>query len=324
MKKYRMIDLFAGAGGLTYGFWKFGFIPVETIEFWKPATITYNNYYGTNITPLDITDENLKLFLKEKWSNKIDIIIGGFPCQGYSMAGKRSNDDPRNQLYKHTLKIIEYIQPKIFCLENVKGILSFKEKDGEYVINKIVNKLSEIGYYSKFILLDASKFGVPQKRERVIFIGAKNKDKNLIDLIIEQLSTHSEKIMTTKDAIYDLVNFPEDINFNHILSNHSEKMKKKIINTTPGKSIYKYSDAFRKLDYNKPSFTVKENHGGVHLHPELPRVLTPRELARLQSFPDDYIFYGSKSDILKQIGNAVPCKLSYEIAKKIKKIFFCD
>ncbi|WGI36545.1 DNA cytosine methyltransferase [Mesomycoplasma lagogenitalium] len=165
-----------------------------------------------------------------------------------------------------------------------------------------------------------SKFGVPQKRERVIFIGAKEKYKEKIDYIINQLKNYSEPVKTTKDAIYDLLNTPEDKEFSHIFSNHSAQMKEKIINTPVGKSAMKgYSDAFRKLDYNKPSYTVKENHGGVHLHPELPRVLTPRELARLQTFPDDFLFCRNKSQILKQIGNAVPCKLSFEIAKMIKK-----
>ncbi|MDE6473246.1 MAG: DNA cytosine methyltransferase, partial [Ureaplasma sp.] len=185
------------------------------------------------------------------------------------------------------------------------------------------DKFEKIGYYSNYILLDSSNFGVPQKRERVIFIGAKKQNKKKVDNVINKLSKHTEKIVTVKEAIFDLKDKDENLEFNHIFTKHSPEMIEKIINTKIGKSAMKnFSDAWRKLDYNKPSFTVKENHGGVHIHPELPRVLTPRELARLQSFPDDFIFLGSKSEILKQIGNAVPCKLSLEIAKIIKKEFF--
>ncbi|QDY88353.1 DNA cytosine methyltransferase [Mycoplasma anserisalpingitidis] len=321
--KLKMIDLFAGAGGLTYGFYKNEFNPIETIEFWEPATKTYNINFKTDVKPLDITDDNVRNHLYNKWRNLTDIVIGGFPCQGFSMAGKRDKEDPRNQLYKYTIDVIDKVQPKCFCLENVKGILSFKEIDGVKVIEKIKKRLEDIGYYSKYILLDASNFGVPQKRERVIFVGAKLKDKDKVNKIIDALSNYKEKIVTVRDAIYDLKDKDEDKVFSHIFTKHSPEMIDKIRNTEIGKSAMKnFSDAWRKLDYEKPSFTVKENHGGVHLHPELPRVLTPRELARLQSFPDDFLFYGNKSEILKQIGNAVPCKLSLEIAKIVKKHFF--
>ena len=320
VKRKKMIDLFAGAGGLTYGFYKNGFDPVETIEFWKPATLTYNKNFHKNITPLDITSAKVRDDLKNKWENKIDLVIGGFPCQGFSLAGKRDRNDPRNQLYKYTIDVIKKTKPKMFCLENVKGILSFKESDGEKVIDKISKLFCRSGYYCKYTLLDASNFGVPQKRERVIFIGARKSNKKAVDEIINFLENHKSKIKTVKDAIKDLETKKEDPSINHIFAKHSLEMQKKILKTKAGSSaMNNFSDAFRKLDYDKPSYTVKENHGGVHIHPVLPRVLTPRELARLQSFPDDFIFLGSKSDILKQIGNAVPCKLSLIIAKKIKE-----
>lgn len=319
-KKYKMIDLFSGAGGLTYGFYISGFDPVETIEFWNTAIRTYNKNFKKNVIPSDITNFELRKSIEKKWKNNIDLIIGGFPCQGFSIAGKRNKNDPRNQLYKYTIDIIYRIKPKIFCLENVKGILSYKEIDGIKIIDKIINKLFKIGYYSKYILLDATKFSVPQKRERVIFIGSKISNKKIVDEIIDEIKNINLPLKTTKDAIYDLKDKPEDKKINHIFTNHSLYMQKKILDTPIEKSAMKnYSDSFRKLNYDKPSYTVKENHGGVHLHPELPRVLTPRELARLQTFPDKFIFEGNKSEILKQIGNAVPCKLSLEIAKIIKK-----
>lgn len=319
--KFKMIDLFAGAGGLTYGFYVEGFDPIETIEFWTPATETYNFNFKKNIKPSDITDYSLRDLIEKKYKNKIDLIIGGFPCQGFSVAGKRSKTDSRNKLYKYTIDVIDRVMPRCFVLENVKGILSYKEEDGIYVVDKITQELNNKGYYLKYTLLDSSNFGVPQKRERVIFIGAKFQDKEKVDIVIEKLNNIRRKTITVRESISDLEFVAEDKNINHIFSNHSEKMKEKFLNTPVGRSaMNNFSDSFRKLDYDKPSYTVKENHGGVHLHPIQPRVLTPRELARLQSFPDDFIFFGNKSAILKQIGNAVPCLLSNEIAKLIKKI----
>lgn len=322
MKDIKMVDLFAGAGGLTLGFVQNDFKILDTIEFWKPAVETYNFNFSTNIVPRDITDDDVRNELELKCKNKTNLVIGGFPCQGYSMAGKRDPDDQRNQLYKYTIDVIKRLQPEVFVLENVKGILSFKEKDGELVINKIINILKEQNYYARYILVDSSKFGVPQKRERVIFIGSK--DKNKVDLAIIEIAKHNEKIKTVRDAISHLENQKMDSNIpNHIFSNHTNEMKERLSKLKEGESLYgNYFDAFKRIYYDKPSPTVKENHGGVHVHPVLNRVLTPKELALLQSFPDDFVFQGTKANILKQIGNAVPVKLSYEIAKIIKKVFY--
>lgn len=161
-----------------------------------------------------------------------------------------------------------------------------------------------------------------KKRERVIFIGSK--DKNKVDLAIIEIAKHNEKIKTVRDAISHLENQKMDSNIpNHIFSNHTTEMKERLSKLKEGESLYgNYSDAFKRIYYDKPSPTVKENHGGVHVHPVLNRVLTPKELALLQSFPDDFVFQGTKANILKQIGNAFPVKLSYEIAKIIKKVFY--
>lgn len=320
----KMIDLFAGAGGLTWGFYKSGFKIVETIENWLPATLTYNKNFKTNIIPLDITSEQVKNNLK-KYHNKIDLVIGGFPCQGFSLAGKRLVTDARNKLYLDTIEVISNIKPMVAVLENVKGILSYKDETGTLVTKRIVSALKEQGFYCNFALLDTSNFGVPQKRERVIFVVSNIANQNKVDKTIEILKQFQMPKKNVKDAIYDLRHQLEDANFNHIFTKHSPEFVEKIKNTIPGESVTKkFSDAFRRLEYHKPSYTVKENHGGVHVHPEFNRVLTPRELARLQSFPDDFVFLGTKSNILKQIGNAVPPLFSKEIAKVINKVFFND
>ena len=321
-KKINMIDLFSGAGGLTLGFVKQNFYPVFTVENWQDALKTYNFNFNTNVSPKDITDLNVINEMKSINLNS-ELVIGGFPCQGFSMAGKRSKDDPRNKLYEYTVDVIVKTQPKVFVLENVKGILSYKENDGIYVVDKIRNLLTNNNYYVNYVLLDASKFGVPQKRERVIFIGSSNENKHLVDIVINNLKSTNLKIKTVREAIYDLEDKANNEVPNHIITNHSLEMKKRLWEIPEGKSLYAdYSDAFRKLYYDKPSYTVKENHGGVHVHPIKGRVLTPRELARLQSFPDDFIFLGTKSSTLKQIGNAVPVALAEVIARNIRKVFF--
>lgn len=321
--KYNLLDLFAGAGGMTLGFFQNGFKIVETIEIWKPAIETYNYNFNLSVLPSDITNSYLRKEIENKFKNKIDVIIGGFPCQGFSMAGKRSKSDPRNQLYNYTIDVIKKVRPYYFVLENVKGILSFRESDGELVVEKIKNKLRRINYYVNFILVDSSNFGVPQKRERVFFIGSNIKNKKKVDECIELIKNHKERIVTVYDAISDLENCDENVEINHIFSKHSEEMIEKIKKTPMGKSVMRnFSDAFRRLYYDRPSTTVKENHGGVHIHPIRNRVLTPRELARLQSFPDNFLFKSNKANILKQIGNAVPPKLAFEISKITKKVFY--
>ncbi|WP_426461347.1 DNA cytosine methyltransferase [Mycoplasma hafezii] len=325
MSKHKIIDLFAGAGGLTYGFYHNDFEIVETVEFWQPAVDTYNLNYGTKVTTTDITQEGLVQEIANNWKGIADVVIGGFPCQGYSMAGRRDPHDDRNQLYKYTINLIGLTQPKVFVLENVKGILSFKEHDGVLVTEKILKMLDDYGYYAKFQLVDASKFGVPQKRERVIFIGAPKKDSDKVDQVINMIQNYQVNEQTVFASISDLEDKPENYLPNHIFTKHTSEMIEKLKNTPCGKSPMKnYSDAFRRLYYDRPSYTVKENHGGVHVHPKLNRVLTPRELARLQSFPDDFVFCSTKSNILKQIGNAVPPLLSKRIAKMVKKVFFED
>ncbi|AJQ45546.1 cytosine methyltransferase [Ureaplasma diversum] len=322
MKNKKIVDLFAGAGGLTMGFVQNGFEIVDTIEFWNDAVQTYNHNFKTTIVPKDITSTPIREELETKHANKVGLVIGGFPCQGYSIAGKRSLDDERNQLYIYTIDVIKRLHPDVCVLENVKGILSFKEKDNELVVDKMIKKMNEIGYYTRCILVDSSKFGVAQKRERVIFIASPINKKDKVDEVIKKIGSVNLPTVSTKDAISHLEQTKENKAINHIFTNHSESMISKMSTLKEGESLYKnYSDAFRRIYYDKPSPTIKENHGGVHIHPKLNRVLTPKEMALLQSFPDDFIFLGTKSSILKQIGNAVPVKLSYEIAKIIKETY---
>lgn len=203
-----------------------------------------------------------------------------------------------------------------------KNILKFRM----HVTDIIKDRFKKMGYNVIMKLLNSANYGVPQKRERVIFIGVKKNLKKDMSFPNPTHSNDKESLLpqwvTVKNAIDDLKNMDENKDIQQIYTNHSKNIVEKIKKTPIGSSMNpKYTEAFFRCDPNKPSNTVKENHGGVFLHYEKPRVMTPRELARLQSFPDDFIFKGSKSCMLVQLGNAVPCKLGQAIAKEVKKKF---
>ncbi len=393
MKKPKVIDLFSGCGGFSKGFESAGFENIISNDFWEPAgkTFSHNHKLGKFILG-DITQSSVK---KEIINNSkgCHVIVGGPPCQAYSMAGIRNVDDPRGKLFEDYLKIVRKIQPKYFVIENVKGLLSMEhdkpglnptdqrklnkikkleklkdslllrrkqslntnqvkfnksdsriledtkqelkeaKKNTSYlrvkVTDMIKKRFEKIGYDVKMDVLNAANYGVPQKRERVIFIGSLN---GLPIKFPDQ--TYQQKINGTKDlfksnllnwktvreSIDDIKNLPEDIEFNHIFTKCGKDFLRKIKNTKIGTSVYKgYSDAYFRSHPDEPSRTVKENHGGVFIHYEKDRFMTPRELARIQSFDDDFIFVGTKSNILVQIGNAVPPLLGYNIANSLKE-----
>lgn len=381
--KFKVTDLFASCGGMSKGFEMSGFSVKIANEIWKPAAETYvKNHPKTKMILGDITNPEIKeQVIEESIKNNVDVIIGGPPCQAYSVAGLRKPNDPRGRLFEDYMEVVRKVQPKIFVMENVRGLLSIwtekenlsekeleeikkfnelKEKKVELIlkrrksktsssikftkkeekeiarlddeikiqhkivlpfqerlIEKIKRRFKEIGYEVDYRILNAANYGVPQLRERVIIIGTR------YDIPIEfPKETHNEKNwITVKEAIDDLKNLKQDEKINHLLMNHSKEFLKKIKSTKHGKSIFGvYNHAFNKPRPNRPSNTVKENHGSVFLHYEKNRAMTPRELARLQSFPDDFIFNGAKNQILTQIGNAVPPRLAESIGKSIKSM----
>ncbi len=317
----KILSLFSGAGGLDYGFKLAGYDIVGSAEINLAAVKTHNKNFNLDSKPIDLSDPiAYKEWIAPFKKQKIQLVIGGFPCQGYSLAGKRNVDDERNQLFKTVVKVIEDTNVEYFMLENVPGILNMEKGQ---TIKNIEEYFNQHNLFFTYEILDASFFNVAQKRKRVIFLGS-NKKSNIPTLkkILLKLKATKNKIITVKEAISDLENLVEDKGFNHIYTRHTPKMIERITALETGKSLYKnYSDGWKKVEYNKPSPTVKENHGGVHLHPIMNRALTPRELARLQSFPDDFIFLGTKSSQLVQIGNAVPVKLAEAIGKSILELF---
>ena len=314
------IDLFSGAGGLSCGLTMAGFTPVGSVEIMPEAIATYKHNFveqkgfNENVQTRDIREDSVKQELYDSVADKhIHLIVGGFPCQGFSMAGHRVVTDPRNSLYLEMLEIVKHIQPDFVVMENVEGLRSML--DGK-VEAKIISDYKEAGYDINVTVLNSADYGVPQIRKRVIFIGNRHGLKNYHPKPIFS----AENYVTLGEGIKRFMSIPENKQINHIFTRHSEQMIEQIKAVPEGQSLYgNYSDAWKISPWDKPSCTVKVTHGGVNLHPKLPRVLTPRELAALQSFPDDFIFQGSKKWQLVQIGNAVPCLLGKAIGIAVAK-----
>ncbi|WP_348571853.1 DNA cytosine methyltransferase [Mesomycoplasma hyopneumoniae] len=292
---YNFIDLFSGAGGLSCGLVMARFLPLASLEIMKQAVETYAYNFkkrskNKELFKLgDIRDSKIKSeFYNHFKDQELDLIAGGFPCQGFSMAGNRVFDDPRNNLYLEMLDIVANLKPKFVLMENVQGLRTMLSGQIEA---KIIKDFEKIGYKINVATLNSADFGVAQIRKRVIFIANRIGLSNFFPAAI--LSPENYK--TLGQCIEKYMNWEENIEINHIFTKHSAKMREKILKTSEGQSVYKnYSDGWKKSPWDQPSCTVKENHGGVNLHPKLPRVLTPRELAALQSFPDSFIFKGSK------------------------------
>lgn len=319
-KKLYFIDLFSGAGGLGLGLAMAGFRPLASVEIMPEAIETYKYNFSKfsinkdNIHSQDIRDAEVKNNLyKSVEGKKIHLISGGFPCQGFSMAGHRIVPDPRNNLYTDMLDIVSNLKPDFVLMENVEGLRSML---GGLIERKIIDDYENIGYKINVTVLNSADYGVPQIRKRVVFIGNRLGVNNYHPKPILDETEYK----TVKDGIERFLDIEENIQLNHIFTNHNSETIKRMRELPEGKSLYgNYSDAWKKTPYNQPSCTVKENHGGVNIHPLVPRVMTPRELASLQSFPDDFIFKGSKKWQLVQIGNAVPPLLAKAIGLSIIK-----
>lgn len=317
---YKFIDLFSGAGGLSCGLVMAGFTPVASVEIIPEAVETYQynfiNKKGFNerVETRDIRTQEVKDELYKTIGNQhIDLIVGGFPCQGFSMAGNRVISDSRNSLYLEMLEIVKKVQPDYVVMENVEGLRSMLNGKVE---TQIISDYKEIGYKINVTTLNAADYGVAQQRKRVIFIGNRIGNKNYHPKPLFEPNNYK----TLGSAIYKYMNIDEDKSINHIFTKHTEDMKKRLADVPEGSSLYKnYSDSWKKSPWDKPSCTIKENHGSVNIHPKLPRVLTARELAAIQSFPDDFIFQGAKKWQLVQIGNAVPPLLGKAIGLSVEK-----
>lgn len=350
MAKYRILDLFCGAGGFSYGMDKnpdFETLIALDNDQYAGETFKKNMPYA-DVVIGDITDDNTKAGIVEKAKKLgINMIIGGPPCQGYSMKGKKLGlKDPRNFLFREYLNFVDKLKPDVFVIENVKGLLL---ASNGWFRDEIVKTIGDLGYTVEYGVLNASDYGVPQARERAIFICSKHNRITLPEKTVD-------KIVTVRDAISDLSylesgqgEYEQDYLlpissdyqklmregskklYNHKASNHKQVAidKLKMIPPEKGKEFLpdellgnqKFKTTWGRLKWDEVSPTIDTrfdaSSNGTNNHPYLHRAITPREAARIQSFDDNFIFYGSKVHIRKQIGNAVPPLLAKAIADQI-------
>ena len=389
-REYRFIDLFAGCGGLSEGFYKQGYKALLHLEIDEAACKslrTRMRYYGYSDAEVeksvlcgDITAEGIIEEIDKRVHEEVDIIIGGPPCQAFSSVGRAQspdsmNSDPRNYLFENYLQILNHVKPKMFIFENVKGILSAKPKGVKIfdIIVREMRKTYNIVSDPKTILLNAADYGVPQIRERVIIIGVR-KDIDYIDVkdiyasITKTHSNNDESLpnyVTVGEAILDLpkLNPGEGDNIQHVIPlKEKNDYLKKIANDSGivyNHSARNHNDSDREryrilsehknwqlkdlqivrpdLVHHDPKhfgnrYTVQESDkpgktvvahlykdGNLFIHPdsEQARTFTVREAARIQSFPDDFVFEGSRTDQFKQVGNAVPPLMAEVFAKTL-------
>jgi DNA (cytosine-5)-methyltransferase 1 len=306
-------DLFSGAGGLSVGMKGAGFKKVFSIENNPYASQTIRRNFPESIHfESDIELVSNEQLLQTLDGKKVDVVVGGPPCQGFSVAGHRRIDDPRNKLFLEYCRVVEALQPKYFVMENVPGILTMQKGT---VKEAILDRFEQMGYAGTSVrILEAAEFGVPQLRTRAIFIGNRLGKRNPYPK-----PTHNKaSYKTIEQAMEDLENAPRSADNNHEWTAHSKAFEERISKVPPGGSLYEtFRDAFKRQYRGVPSMAAKENHGGTHIHYALNRVLSARELARLQTFPDDFFFEGGMKKAYWQIGNAVPCLLAQAIGKGI-------
>ncbi len=339
---YSVIDLFSGCGGLSYGFKAAGFDTILGIDNWKDALETFQaNHKNSQILKSSIETLKPALVAKDFNISNIDVIIGGPPCQGFSIAGKRDVNDERNELYKSFVDFVKYFQPKAFIMENVPNIMSI---GGGTIKANIMSDFEKFGYTVRADVLLASNYGVPQNRKRAFFVGLLNKKsfhfpqkciespitvyEAISDLPDANMEDGTAYIYPSKSDYQKMMRKNQSKLYNHQTTTHTEKTIS-IISLVPDGGNYKslphelqhtrnVNIAWTRLNSQKPSFTIDTGHRH-HFHYCYNRVPTVRESARIQSFPDDFIFFGSKTSQYKQVGNAVPPLLAKAIAEELKK-----
>lgn len=347
------IDLFCGAGGLSYGLHMAGIKTVLGIDFDQAAIDTFNkNKLGNGIVAdiEKITSDRIIRLCKQK----VDLVVGGPPCQGFSLSGFRDESDKRNRLYQAFVRIVRDIKPRGFVLENVPGLVSLFDGRAK---DSIVSEFSNLGYTVVYKILIASEYGVPQHRKRVVFVGLKDKTFQF------PTATHFEnpsnkkqrKMVSCSDALRDLPPLSDvsDLGaevqdyaaepdceyqremrrgstavFNHIAARHSEKVRSIIAQVPPGgnykslpealRSVRNFHVAWTRFPECEPSPTIDTGHRH-HFHYKECRVPTVRECARLQSFPDSFHFTGNKTQQFRQVGNAVPPLLAFALGQALKE-----
>ena len=359
-----VIDLFAGCGGLSYGFARAGFAVTRAVEIDPSIAGTYQkNHPGTRmlVTGIEQVDQGDAFSRGEA-----EVIIGGPPCQGFSMAGARIRGgfmgDERNYLFRHYFNVVRSVKPALFVMENVKGIMTMERGAIFREILRLFSDPDQLdgeAYHTCHRVVQAADLGVPQKRERVILLGVLDPGADVDRLWRETEEELREEDpaffapVTVRDAIGNLPDTTADgvipnpaprsdyqralastaaVIRNHTGTRHSPLAVDRMHRVGGGENFTVlqetihsvHSGAYGRLRWDEPAATITTRFdtpaGGRFIHPELDRTLSPREAARIQSFPDDFVFCGSRTSVCRQIGNAVPPKIAYFLARLARRI----
>ena len=346
------IDLFCGAGGLSKGFMDAGVDIILGVENDKAALNTFEKNHGgalgllADLSKQETFDQIEKIAGDE--GKTIDLVIGGPPCQGFSVTGPRNFDDPRNKLYLAVFQMVRQYKPKGFLIENVPGMATLY--NGQ-IKDEILKRFRDMGYNVECKILTAADYGVPQMRRRLVFMGIRS---DIGEPKFPDPYLSPENYVTCREAIGDLPARTEELGkekdvydkpartdyqkkmrgnskvlWNHVATDHKQFVKDVIALVPEGgnwKDLPKgvgesrtFHEAWTRYHGDKPSRTIDTGHRN-HFHYEYNRVPTIRENARLQSFPDDFVFYGNKTQQNRQVGNAVPPLLGEALAKQMMEI----
>lgn len=336
MNNYKIVDLFSGAGGFQIGFEREGFETVLSTDFDEDCEKVHKknrpNVPFLRMDVHDLTEDIISKYVSP--DENIDVLIGGPPCQGFSTIGKRiSSDpekrtafDPRNTLFREYIRILNYLKPKFFLMENVQGLLT---RDKGRIFEEIKETFKATGYEFNYVILNAADYGVPQIRNRVFFFGNRV-GVEMHPPIASCDGTEQKPYKTVGETIGDLATVVDSADINHVALKHGEiNVRRYSLIPEGGRlpedqlppELYRknFGNTFKRLHRDKPSLTMVPGHNAFPIHPWLNRSLTVREAARIQTFPDDYIFMGPRQKQCMQVGNAVPPVMAQCWAKYLKE-----
>lgn len=336
----KAVSLFSGCGGLTLGFQWAGFHVAGHVEIDDSIHEIYQaNFPNSTLLGKDITkltDREIK-----QWTTRlgtIDILTGGPPCQGFSLAGKRNPEDERNELFQHYIRIVDLLQPKAFVMENVRLMMSMRDKDGRLFLDRVVKGFQQIGYQIALKVVNAQEYGVPQFRERLFLVGAHKGKTQTVFTFPEP--THVNGGLSFRDAVSDLPLLESGETSSdplHWAITHPAHVIAWLKDVPQGHSAHEnenpalrpssgFNTTYKRLIWDEPCSTISTNFNMIsgcrNVHPSATRSLTIREAARAQSFPDRFVFLGKWSAIRRAIGNAVPPLLAKAMADSIMEQLF--
>lgn len=358
MKKYNIVDLFCGAGGGSIGVKRHNRTnTLFALDFWKPAVDSYNYNLGNKALNIDIHNLSEKKIKELIGDNKCDIVLGSPPCQGFSLQSRykykqcgeyHEGMEQKNHLFLEFLRVVNILKPEVVVMENVKGILSMKNKNKELILDNIIKAYNEIGYYVKYKIIECEKLGLPQTRHRVIFLASR--DKNLFDML--EYPQYRDKSVSIKEAIMDIpekdntylvdvdnttdyiksLRNKNDILIDNVTNNTSKIVKDriKLIKTGmymgclpeghPLKTKAKFTNSYKRENENNLLGTMSNICKTMLIHPKYSRIYTIREGMRLQNFPDNFILQGTIQEKYLMVANAIPPILTEKVFENVFKI----